>query len=80
MCLQIESIFKYPQDATAVLFLVENSDLMMSLQHSLRESHLLMILNAVTEGRPTGSVSSSASAPKSSDHTLPGKCMVDVHL
>jgi hypothetical protein len=71
MCPQIEATFKGPWDTTAILFLVENSDFIMSLRHwLLRESHLLMILNAATEDKSPGSVGSPASAPSDSDHIL----------
>ena len=74
MCPQtpfIKATFKRPWDTTAILFLVEDSDLMIGLQHSLRESHLRMVLDAVMEGKPPGSVGSPASVLDNSDHILP---------
>ena len=67
----IEATFKRPWDTTAILFLVENSDLMISLQHSLRVSHLLMVLNAVMEDKCPGSVGSSSGFPSNPHHALP---------
>lgn len=58
MCHLIDAVFNSPTNPTAILFLVEDTDLMTSLQHSLRDSYLLMILEAVYKNKSLGLVGS----------------------
>ena len=54
----IDATFHCPTNPTAILFLVEDTDFMTCLQHPLRDTHLLTILEAVYKKKSPSSVGS----------------------
>ena len=54
----IDAVFNHPMNPSAILFLVEDTDFMACLQHSLRDSYLLMVLEAIYRNKPHTSVGS----------------------
>lgn len=53
----INAVFNRPRNPTAILFLVEDSDPMNCLQHSLRDSYLLLVLEVISRINTPGLVS-----------------------
>ena len=58
----IDAIFNRPRDATAILFLIEDSSYMAPLWQRLRDSYLPPLLAAIEGANPSASVSPSAPA------------------